>query len=176
LFGVPTVGLGQLGTEPVAVTGGGDGTVRLWRISGGGLIPIGDPQPGHGGYGVKAAALGRLDDRLVAVTGGGEGTVRLWQVADGGLIPLGDPQPGHDFSFHGVWAAAVGRLDGWPMAVTGGGDGTVHLWRISASGLRRVPGSRIPIGSPTRCLAFLSEAAVLIWSDDGVLIANMRSS
>jgi WD40 repeat protein len=175
LFGVAAVGLGQLGTELAAITGGGDGTVRLWRIGGGGLIPAGDPQPGHSGYGVRAAVLWRLDDRLVAVTGGDEGTVRLWQVTNDGLIPVSDPQPGHDPSFRGVSAVAVGQLDGWPVAVTGGGDGRVRLWRISAHGLRSVPGSRIPVSSPTRSLAFLPKAALLIWSNDGVISAKLRS-
>ena len=41
------VAVGQLGDQTVAVTGGNDGTVALWRVGEDGLTPTGDPQPGR---------------------------------------------------------------------------------------------------------------------------------
>ena len=42
---------------PVIVTGGGDGTVRAWRLADG--TPVGEPLTGHGDS-VNAMAVGAL--------------------------------------------------------------------------------------------------------------------
>ena len=98
---MPAVAVGQLGDQTVAVTGGDDGTVALWRLGEDGLAPASDPQPGHGVFGVQAVAIGQLGDQTVAVTGGDDGTVALWRYGLGGLvgirnarIPVGSPPDG----------------------------------------------------------------------------------
>ena len=74
---------------PVIVSGGGDGTVRVWRLADG--TPVGEPLPGHDGS-VHAVAVGALPDGTpVIVSGGGDGTVRVWRLADG--TPVGEPLP-----------------------------------------------------------------------------------
>jgi V8-like Glu-specific endopeptidase len=73
---------------PVIVSGGGDGTVRVWRLADG--APVGEPLTGHTG-GVVAVAVGALPDGTpVIVSGGayGDGTVRVWRLVDGTpLVP-----------------------------------------------------------------------------------------
>ena len=110
---------------PVIVSGGGDGTVRVWRLADG--TPVGEPLTGHTGA-VKAVAVGALPDGTpVIVSGGGDGTVRVWRLADG--APVGEPLTGHTGP---VTAVAVGALpDGTPVIVSGSDDGTVRVWRLA---------------------------------------------
>ena len=124
--GVNAVAVGALpdGT-PVIISGGDDGTVRVWRLADG--TPVGEPLTGHDGA-VTAVAVGALPDGTpVIVSGGDDGTVRVWRLADG--TPVGEPLRGHDGA---VNAVAVGALpDGTPVIISGGGDGTVRVWRLA---------------------------------------------
>ena len=124
---------------PVIISGGGDGTVRVWRTADG--APVGEPLRGHDG-GVGAVAVGALPDGTpVIISGGGDGTVRVWRLADG--APVGEPLRGHD---GGVGAVAVGALpDGTPVIISGGWElglgGTVRVWRLADGA---------PVGEPLR--------------------------
>ena len=120
---------------PVIVSGGDDGTVRVWRLADG--TPVGEPLRGHDGA-VNAVAVGALPDGTpVIVSGGDDGTVRVWRLADG--TPVGEPLRGHA---GGVHAVAVGALpDGTPVIVSGGDDGTVRVWRLADG---------TPVGEPLR--------------------------
>ena len=125
---VAAVAVGALpdGT-PVVVSGGWDGTVRVWRLADG--APVGEPLTGHNSA-VVAVAVGALPDGTpVVVSGSGysDGTVRVWRLADG--APVGEPLTGHAGP---VNAVAAGRLpDGTPVIVSGGDDGTVRVWRLA---------------------------------------------
>ena len=69
---------------PVIVSGGGDGTVRVWRLADG--APVGEPLRGHDGR-VDAVAAGALPDGTpVIVSGGGDG--------DGAGVAAGRRHPG----------------------------------------------------------------------------------
>ena len=132
---VNSVAVGALpdGTA-VAVSGGNDAVVRVWRLADG--TPVGEPLRGHDGP-VRAVAVGALPDGTpVIVSGGDDGAVRVWRLADG--TPVGEPLRGH----HGpVWAVAVGALpDGTPVIVSGD-DGAVRVWRLADG---------IPVGEPLR--------------------------
>ena len=127
--GVNAVAVGALpdGT-PVIVTGGGDGTVRVWRLADG--APVGEPLTGDGGW-VDAVVVGALvDGTPVIVSGGGSygATVRVWRLADG--TPVGEPLTGHDGP---VDAVAAGALpDGTPVIVSSSAvDETVRVWRLA---------------------------------------------
>jgi WD40 repeat protein len=78
--GVYAVAVSELDGRPVIVSGGRDGTVRVWELADG--SPLGDPLTGHDGV-VHAVAVGELDGRPVIVSGGEDGTVRVWELADG---------------------------------------------------------------------------------------------
>ena len=103
----------------LAVSGGGDGTVRVWDPAAGGQVDA--PLTGHDGM-VRALAL-RADGQL-AVSGGGDGTVRVWDPATG--TQVGAPLTGHDGT---VWAVAL-SADG-QLAVSGGEDRTVRVWDLA---------------------------------------------
>ena len=110
---------------PVIISGGSDGTVRVWRLADG--TPVGEPLTGHDGA-VYAVAAGALPDGTpVIISGGNDGTVRVWRTADG--TPVGEPLTGHDGP---VYAVAAGALpDGTPVIISGGDDGTVRVWRLA---------------------------------------------
>ena len=121
--------------KPVVVSGGSDGTVRVWQLADG--APVGEPLRGHDGR-IHAVATGvTADGTAVVVSGGQDRTVRVWQLADG--APIGKPMRGHRDS---VYAVAMGALaDGTPVVISGGIDGTVRVWRL---------GDGRPIGKPRR--------------------------
>ena len=124
--GVNAVAAGALpdGT-PVIISGGGDGTVRVWRLADG--TPVGEPLTGHDGA-VNAVAAGALPDGTpVIISGGDDGTVRVWRLADG--TPVGEPLTGHDGAVNAVAAGAL--PDGTPVIISGGDDGTVRVWRLA---------------------------------------------
>ena len=54
---------------PVIVSGGDDGTVRVWRLADG--TPVGEPLTGHSGA-VRAVAVGALPDGTPVIVSGGE--------------------------------------------------------------------------------------------------------
>ena len=110
---------------PVIISGGRDGTIRVWRLADG--TPLGEPLRGHDGR-VSAVAVAALPDSTpVIISGGDDGTIRVWRLADG--TPLGEPLRGHDGR---VSAVEVGALpDGTPVIISGGRDGTVRVWRLA---------------------------------------------
>jgi len=110
---------------PVIISGGTDGTVRVWRTADG--TKVGKPLTGHVGW-VIAVAAGTLPDGTpVIISGGWDGTVRVWRTADG--TPVGEALTGH---VGWVIAVAAGTLpDGTPVIISGGTDGTVRVWRTA---------------------------------------------
>ena len=111
---------------PVIISGGSDGTVRVWRTADG--SPVGEPLTGHDGA-VAAVAAGALPDGTpVIISGGGDGTVRVWRTADGTPVGRAADRPRGT-----VWAVAAGALpDGTPVIIGGGDDdGTVRVWRTA---------------------------------------------
>ncbi|MEU7451657.1 serine/threonine-protein kinase [Streptosporangium roseum] len=126
-----SLAVGQLGSRPVVVSGGYDGTVLVSDLATG--IPVGSPFTGHRGP-VWSVAVGQLDGRPAVVSGGSDGTVLVSDLATG--APLGSPFKGHRGSVESV---AVGQLDGRPVAVSGGNDGTVLVSDLATG---------TPIGKP----------------------------
>ena len=141
---VNAVAVGELDGSPIAVSGGDDGTVRIWDLATG--AQRGEPLTGHDDA-VYAVAFGELDGSPIAVSGGDDGTVRIWDLATG--AQRGEPLTGHDSA---VYAVAFGELDGSPIAITGGCDGTVRIWDLAIGAKRGEP----PTGhsGPVRAVAF----------------------
>ena len=100
------------------VSGGEDGTVRLWTLDG---KPAAKPFKGHEG-GVWSVAFSPDGTRIVS--GGEDGTVRLWTL-DG--KPAAEPFKGHDGSVRSVAFSPDGT-----RIVSGGEDGTVRVWDIAS--------------------------------------------
>ena len=153
---------------PVIVSGGADGTVRVWRLADG--TPVGEPLRGHDGT-VKAVAAAALPDGTpVIVSGGADGTVRVWRLADGTAV--GEPLRGHDGA---VQALAVAKLpDGTPVIVSGGDDGKgARVWRLAdgtpvgqpiASGsgsVQALAAGALPDGTPV--IIGATGGVVLVW-------------
>ncbi|RAY15331.1 hypothetical protein DPM19_11535 [Actinomadura craniellae] len=141
---------------PVAVTGGGDGTVRRWDLAA--KEPLGEPlRTPAPVFAVTVAAPG---GRPIIVAGGADGAVRLWDLATG--APAGLPLPGP----RPVMSLAAGHLDGRPVIVAGGGDGTVRVWDLDTRReiARHAPG---PASVPAVALAEVAGRSVVVGGDYG---------
>ena len=120
---VRDVTVAELNGRPVAISGSGDETVRVWDLATG--TPIGRPLTGHSGP-VNAVAATELNGRPVAISGSDDKTVRVWDLATG--TPIGRPLTGH--SGH-VNAVAATELNGRPVAISGSDDKTVRVWDLA---------------------------------------------
>ena len=128
---INTVAVGELKGRPVVISGGDDGTVRVWDLTTG--APIGDRFTGHT-WSVTAVTVGRLKGSPVVISTGLDRTVRVWDLAKG--TPIGDPFTGHG---RPVTAVAVGELEGRPVVISGSDDRTVRVWDLAKG---------TPIGKP----------------------------
>ncbi|MFC9333024.1 TIR domain-containing protein [Arthrobacter sp. NPDC057009] len=100
------------------LTGGSDGTVRLWDVVTG--QAAGAPMAGHKD---AVTSVAFSPEGRHVVSGGDDGTLRLWDVKTGRAF--GDPLTGHKDA---VTSVAFSR-DGGHM-VSGGDDGTLRLWDV----------------------------------------------
>ncbi|WP_445250647.1 toll/interleukin-1 receptor domain-containing protein [Microcoleus sp. OTE_8_concoct_300] len=98
------------------VSGGNDGTLRLWNRSG---KAIGQPFKGDEG---SVYSVAFSPDGKTIISGGGDGTLRLWDITSGKAI--GQPFKGHEGSVMSVAFSPDGKT-----IVSGGDDGTLRLWR-----------------------------------------------
>ncbi|MEH2169311.1 MAG: caspase family protein, partial [Nostoc sp.] len=102
------------GDGQTIISGGRDGTVRLWNRQG---LPLAEPLRGHEDDVSSVAISG---DGQTIVSGGSDGTVRLWNCQG---LPLTEPLRGHMSTVTTVAADGDGQT-----IVSGGSDGTVRLW------------------------------------------------
>ncbi len=138
------------------VSGGMDGSVRVWNVTG---EPIGQPLTGHIG-GVDCVAFSQDGARLVS--SGGDGMVRIWDVASG--QPVGQPLTGG----HTRWERTVAFSQDGARLVSGGIDGTVWAWDVTGGQ---------PVGQPltghtdwVRSVAFSPDGARFAsGGDDGTV-------
>ena len=130
---VEAVAAAELEGRPVVVSGGDDGTVRVWDLATG--LPVSRTSlTGHTGP-VAAVVVAELEGRPVVVSGGDDGTVRVWDLATG--LPVSRTSfTGHTGP---VGAVAAAELDGRLLVISGSRDKTVRVWD---------PASGAPVGGP----------------------------
>jgi WD40 repeat protein len=104
------------------VSGGFDGTVRLWTLDG---KAAAEPFKGHDGPVISVAFS---PDGTRIVSGGFEGTVRLWTL-DGKAAA--EPFRGHSRGIVSGGVTSVAFSPDGERIVSGGADGVVRLWTIN---------------------------------------------
>jgi hypothetical protein len=135
------------------VSGGEDGTVRLWTLDG---KPAAEPFKGHA-RGVRGVAFSPDGKRIVS--GGEDGTVRLWTL-DG--KPAAEP-----FEGNAGWIESVAFSPDGTRIVCGGGDGTVRLWTLDGK-----PAAGPLEGHARGVLGHLHGVASVAFSPDGTRIVS----
>ncbi|MBN3938760.1 caspase family protein, partial [Nostoc sp. NMS9] len=103
------------------VSGGEDGTVRLWNFQG---QPLAEP---FGGNQRRVNSVAISPDGQTIVSGGEDGTVRLWNFQG---QPLAEPFGGEQGRVYSVAISPDGQT-----IVSGGDDGTVRLWNFQGQPL-----------------------------------------
>ena len=163
---ITSVMLAGLADGPVIISGGKDGTIRVWdlrrssylfyRVS---SIQRETPLRGHEGP-VTSVALGSFNSQPAIISGGEDGTIRLWDLASG--TERGRPLRGHS---RPVTSVVVGTFADREMVISGGQDGTVRIWNLDGSEM-----SRVHVGCNIRALAFLEPQAVVAAAVQGLLL------
>ncbi|MFC6079842.1 WD40 repeat domain-containing protein [Sphaerisporangium aureirubrum] len=108
-----SLAVGEVDGRSVALTGGGDNTVRLWDVATATQLAATVP-PGHTDE-ISGVAVTERAGRPVVVTGGWDGRVILWDPVTRRRI--GDPPPARDGP---VWTVTTGRVGGRPAVGTAG--------------------------------------------------------
>jgi WD40 repeat protein len=146
-------GVNSLALSPdgkILASGGQDGTIRLWDMSG---KPIGqsfDPLPN--GSKIALYSLAFSPDGKTIVSSGADGTIRLWNLS-GKLV-------NQDFNGHQGYVKSVAFSPDGKTIVSGGKDKTIRLWDTSGK----------PIGQPWT--GHQDEVRSIAFSPDGKTIVS----
>lgn len=165
---VTAVAAGTLDGTPVAVSGGGDGTVRVWDLRAGSAR--GQPLAGHEGV-VLAVAVGQVDGVPVAVSGGDDGTVRVWDLRT--VAAWGEPLAINERQ---AQAVALGTVDGVPLAISAHGN-RVRIWGLTPGTAGGAMLSRNPFTVTAVAIGEVDGVPVAIWGDTKgfVTVWDLRS-
>jgi len=120
-FNTRAIEAGVIAGDPVAITGGDDGALRVWNLR---EKVLADRLDGHPAK-VTAIALAEVNERPIAVSGGEDGTIRIWDL--GARSSAMGPVRAHDRLVRGV---AAGRDGNTPLAVSVGDDGKLRVWNL----------------------------------------------
>jgi WD40 repeat protein len=153
--GVTALAVAISRNRPLALSGGGEGTLLLWDIETG--CPMGPAIPAHTGI-VTAVAFADPDSLGVAVSAGSDGLMTTWDLGN-----LGERGPSLEGHTDWVRSIAFGYLGTTPVIVSGGDDYTVRLWTPRGELLRT-----IMLSTAVRTIAMDGTTAV-IGTDVGLL-------
>jgi WD40 repeat protein/serine/threonine protein kinase len=107
------------GDGRIGISGGGDGTVRLWDLDGGTCLRV---LEGHQ-HMVESVCLS--DDGQRALSSSRDGTVRLWDLDTGRCLHILERTRGLTYHSSPVRFSPDGR-----QAVVGGQDGRIRYWNL----------------------------------------------
>jgi WD40 repeat protein len=160
---VNSVALGEIDGDPVIVSGGQDGSLRVWDART--RQPRGQPLVGREKRrraSVLSVAIGPPGGEPLIISGDSEGRVRLWDART--RRPRGEPLTGHRGQ---VSSVALGEIDGGPVVVSGGEDGVIRVWDV-----RAVPGPATPRTSHAGGLFSIAVGAI---QGDPVVVSGGES-
>ncbi|BDA66325.1 hypothetical protein CAL7716_004910 [Calothrix sp. PCC 7716] len=153
-------------------TGGKDGTVKLWDLSG-----KNSPEEfkAHGNNAVKSVRLSS-DERYIA-TAGSDGTAKLWDAekSSAGERRLIAIFNGHDGSVNHVRFTPDSK-----RVVTSGDDGTVRLWNLSGRQEKEFQAHTKSIKSlilsqdGKQIVSSSEDGTAKLWDLNGVLLAEFK--
>ncbi|GAB1690727.1 hypothetical protein [Krasilnikovia sp. M28-CT-15] len=120
----------------LAISGGGDGVVHVWRQGSAELVNYARPRHASAVHAVTALEipLDRSSSELVLISAGADRSIRCWQARTGQAI--GDPLLGHKDRVRAVAAKVTSPANA--LIVSGGDDHTVRVWEWRwGSGVQR---------------------------------------
>jgi len=118
------------------ISGGEDGTVRLWDLKKGECLKT---LEGHRG---KVLSVTVISDKNQALSSGADGTVRLWDLEKGKCLKT--------LEGHRGWVSSVTVISDKNQALSSGEDGMVRLWDLeNGTCLKTLEGHREWVWSVT---------------------------
>jgi WD40 repeat protein len=163
----------------VAVTGGGDGSVRVWDLPSG--RALGAPLPG-GGERILAVMTATLPGQRAVVSAADEaGTIRTWDLTS--REPVGVPVPCGPGLARGLAAASVGEQT---LGLATGTDSGLQLWdlatgllageRLTGHPLAAEPGTgTVQGGSVIGSVTLAGRPVAITGNGDGLLLWDLRA-
>ncbi|EIV94186.1 WD40 repeat domain-containing protein, partial [Frankia sp. QA3] len=106
------------------VSGGRDGSVRVWEVGSGRELRVLTGQQGW------VRSVGFSPDGALLVSGGDDGSVRVWEVGSGRELRV--------LTGHQDWVRSVGFSPDGALLVSGGDDGSVRVWEVGSGRELRV--------------------------------------
>src|SRR5262249_29253612 len=128
--GASSLSLSQSGRT--ALSGGEDGTIRVWDVETGKCVRVFEVRSGETPVPVHAVCLSR--DARFAFSGGQDGWARLWELESGRCLRI------YGYHRRPVLAMDLSRDDG--VVLAGYGDLVVNLWQVgTGQGMRSLGGA-----------------------------------
>ena len=152
--------------QPVAATGGDNGTIRIWNLDTPQprVRPVPDP-PTRLKVNVCAIACTQVNGLPVAVTRWEDDTDEMWEWELTSQAPVELRPTGHT---GGVRAVACNQVHGRPMAVTGGRDATVRVWDMTSE--EEAPFQIVPMPASAEAIALGEDGTLVVGTGNEVVV------